>query len=157
VAQTETLRERTAQRFLSQADFETYLPMIGGKNRAVPLFPAYLFVRLGDTGWSRIDNTIGVLQLLRSGDKPAKVPDHIINEIRGREHNGVVRLPERPCWQPGERVRIDKGTFLGQTGLFDGMSARERVFVLLNLFGRQTRAELPVADLQPVDLRNATR
>jgi transcription antitermination factor NusG len=148
VAQTETLRERAAQRFLEQSQFETYLPLIGAKNRIVPLFPAYLFVRIGDTGWSRVDNTIGVLQLLRAGDKPAKIADDVINAIRDREHNGVVRLPERPRWQLGDRIRIGKGMFLGHIGLFDGMSARERVFVLLNLFGRQTRAELPVADLQ---------
>jgi transcription antitermination factor NusG len=89
-----------------------------------------------------------VLQLLRSGDKPAKVPDHIINEIRGRERNGLIRLPQRQRWQRGDRVRIGKGIFLGQIGLFDGMSARERVFVLLNLFGRQTRAQIPCVDLQ---------
>jgi transcription antitermination factor NusG len=147
------MRERTAQRFLEHAEFETYLPMISGKNRAGPLFPAYLFVRVGDTGWSRIDNTIGVLQLLRAGDKPARIADQIIGEIRGRERNGLVRLPERPRWQRGDRVRIGKGMFLGQIALFDGMTARERVFVLLNLFGRQTRAQVPVGDLQNVDLQ----
>jgi transcriptional antiterminator RfaH len=148
VAQTETLRERTAQRFLEQSQFETYLPLIGAKNRVVPLFPAYLFVRIGDTGWSRVDNTIGVLQLLRSGDKPAKIADRVIDAIRQREHNGVVQLPQKPRWRPGERIRITKGMFLGHIGLFDGMSGRDRVCVLLNLFGRQTRSEIRIADLQ---------
>ena len=147
VAQTESTRERTAQRWLAQAEFETYLPLIDGKARPNPLFPGYLFVRIGNTGWSRVENTIGILQLLRTGDKPAIIADHVIEEIQSREHNGVVKLPERPRWQAGDRVRIGNGTFLGQIGLFDGMGARERVFVLLNLFGRQTRTELAIADL----------
>ena len=148
VAQTETLRERTAQRFLEQAGFEAYLPLINANNRISPLFPAYLFVRIGDTGWSRVDNTIGVLQLLRSGDKPAKIADRVIDAIRQREHNGVVQLPQKPRWRPGERIRITKGMFLGHIGLFDGMSGRDRVCVLLNLFGRQTRSEIRITDLQ---------
>ena len=147
VAQTESTRERTAQRWLAQAEFETYLPLIDGKARPNPLFPGYLFVRIGNTGWSRVENTIGILQLLRTGDKPAIIADHVIEEIQSREHNGVVKLPERQRWHVGDRVRIGNGTFLGQIGLFDGMGARERVFVLLNLFGRQTRTELAIADL----------
>jgi transcriptional antiterminator RfaH len=149
VAQTESTRERTAQRWLCQAEFETYLPLVNGKIRPNPLFPGYLFIRIGSTGWSCVENTIGVLQLLRSsGGSPARIEDRVIEEIQAREHNGVVRLPERPRWRQGDRVRIGNQTFLGHIGLFDGMAARDRVFVLLNLFGRQTRVKLPVGDLR---------
>ena len=154
-ARAQPQREAAAQHFLQLAGFTVYLPRLRqhrvnhGRKVEVrpPLFPGYLFVRVGNTGWSRVENTIGILQLLRTGDKPAIIADHVIEEIQSREHNGVVKLPERPRWQAGDRVRIGNGTFLGQIGLFDGMGARERVFVLLNLFGRQTRAELSIADL----------
>jgi transcriptional antiterminator RfaH len=157
VAHTEAMRERVAQRFLDQAQFETYLPMINGKGRAVPLFPTYLFVRVGDIGWSRIDNTIGVLQLLRSSDKPARIGDDIVEAIRGQEKNGVVKLPEQEAWHVGDRVRISSGMFLGHVGLFDGMSARERVFVLLDLFGRKTRTEIAIAEIHKLELSKAIR
>jgi transcriptional antiterminator RfaH len=148
VAQTESMRERTAQRWLAQAEFETYLPLINRKTRPNPLFPGYLFVRIGTTGWARVENTIGILQLLRAGDRPARITDQAIEEIKARECGGIVRLPERPRFRAGDRVLIGGGTFLGQIGLFDGMGARERVFVLLNLFGRQTRTELAMDDLR---------
>jgi transcriptional antiterminator RfaH len=151
VARTESLREHKAQRWLAHAGFETYLPVIAGKTRLGPLFPGYLFVRIGSTGWSRIESTIGVLALLRSGDQPARLLDAAIAEIQARERGGVVVLPERPQWRPGERVLIGSGSFFGHVGLFDGMTSRERVLVLLDLFGRQTRVELPLADLQKVD------
>jgi len=158
VAQTESARERTAQRWLAQTGFETYLPVIKGKSRARggfslpnPLFPGYLFVRIGTTGWARVENTIGIVGLLRTGDRPARITDQAIEEIRAREHGGVVHLPERPRWQAGDQVLIGAGAFFGQIGLFDGMSARERVFVLLGLFGRQARVELPLGDLRELN------
>jgi transcriptional antiterminator RfaH len=158
VAQTESSRERTAQRWLAQTGFETYLPVISGKSRARggfcqpnPLFPGYLFVRIGTTGWMRVENTIGIVGLLRAGDVPARITDQTIAEIKARECGGIVRLPERPRWQAGDRVLIGAGSFFGQIGLFDGMSARERVFVLLNLFGRQTRVKLSVEDLRELN------
>jgi transcriptional antiterminator RfaH len=151
VAQTESSRERTAQRWLAQVGFETYLPVINGKTRPNPLFPGYLFVRIGTTGWMRVENTIGIVGLLRSGDAPARITDQAIEEIKARERGGIVSLPERPRWQAGDRVLIGGGTFLGQIGLFDGMGARERVFVLLNLFGRQTRIQMARDDLRELN------
>jgi transcription antitermination factor NusG len=154
VAQTESQRERTAQRFLEAGSFETYLPLISVKRRIVPLFPAYVFVRLGDTGWSRVDNTIGVLQLLRSTDKPARIADDIVNAFRRQEKNGLIKLPEKgPLWQIGERVHVTGGSFLGHIGLFDAMAAHERVVVLLELFGRQTRTEMGMAEIQKLALQ----
>jgi transcriptional antiterminator RfaH len=147
VARTESLRERKAQRWLAQAGFTTYLPVISGKTRLNPLFPSYLFVQISASGWSRVESTIGVLELLRAGDRPAVIADCVTGEIQAREQDGIVRLPERPRWQVGDRIVVGSGTFLGQIGLFDGMGPRQRVFVLLNLFGRQTRAELALDDL----------
>jgi transcriptional antiterminator RfaH len=160
VAQTESLRERTAKRFLEASGFETYLPMIGVRKRIMPLFPAYIFVRLGETGWSQVDNTIGVLQLLRSSElTPARVGDNVVEAIRGQEKNGIVRLPEKkgPGWRVGEPVRVTGGTFLGHIGLFDGMAPRERVFVLLSLFGRQTRTEMAISEIHRLELVKAVR
>ena len=148
VAHTESMRERVAQRWLGEASFETYLPMIRVKKRIVPLFPTYLFVRLGDTGWSRVDSTIGVRSLLRANEKPARLPDELIENLQKQEKGGLIRLPEKaPAWRLGDRIRIAGGTFLGHIGLFDGMAAHERVYVLLNLFGRQTRTELACAEI----------
>jgi len=158
VAHTESMRERVAQRWLGEASFETYLPMIRVKKRIVPLFPTYLFVRIGDTGWSRVDNTIGVRQLLRSNEKPAKIDDRAVEAFRRQEKNGLIKLPEKGShWHRGERVRIAGGTFLGQIGLFDGMAAHERVFVLLDLFGRQTRTELACAEIHKLEESQAVR
>jgi transcriptional antiterminator RfaH len=150
VAYTESQREQTAKRFLEQAGYETYLPLVAVKKRTIPLFPAYLFVQVVDR-WYSISNTIGVVELLLSGDVPAKVPDDVIPAIRRRERDGVVHLPKEPKprgLQLGDTVRIIRGSFADHYGLYDGQSGKDRVAVLLSLFGRLTRTEIASIDMR---------
>jgi len=84
------------------------------------------------------------------GVRPARVADQIIDDLRKRERNGLIELPNRPALQPGDQVRILQGPFAGQLGLYAGMRAHERVLVLLALLGGQQRVELPKADVEAV-------
>jgi transcriptional antiterminator RfaH len=147
VAQTETNREPTAVHFLGQQGFQTYLPKIIGKRRIVPLFPGYLFVRIESHWWS-IANTIAVINLLMSGDHPAKLRDEIVNAIKAKEKNGLVKLPEPKRIRIGSKIRIVRGSFDGHIALYAGMSGRDRSKVLLELLGRKVMVEIPKADLQ---------
>ena len=62
----------------------------------------------------------------------------------------------RDCWtrdprsvlrfRAGDKVRVLDGAFSSCLGLFDGMAARERVAILLDLLGRKVRVVLD-ADL----------
>jgi transcription antitermination factor NusG len=72
------------------------------------------------------------------------VADQIIDDLRKRERNGLIELPQRPELKPGDRVRILQGPFAGHLGLYAGagMRAHERVLVLLARLGRQQRVEL---------------
>jgi transcriptional antiterminator RfaH len=147
VCQTETLREGTAARFLAQAGFETYLPKIKTRQRVVPLFPSYLFVRILEHWW-QVDTTIGVISLLKAGDQPARLKDDIVNAIRAKERGGIVKLPEPKRIKAGDVIRVDKGTFAGHFAIFEGMSGKERSRVLLELLGRKVLVEIPAIDLQ---------
>lgn len=149
VAQTESQRERTAARFLQQAGVETYLPVLRARERLVPLFPRYVFVRI-ELGWSQIDNTVGIVQVLRSGDQPARLKDEVVAGIRRQERDGVVHLPKPRGLHVGDRVRIVRGNFADHIGLHDGMSAHQRQFVLLELLGRKVRVELQSRDVRVV-------
>jgi transcription antitermination factor NusG len=59
------------------------------------------------------------------GLQPAKVPDAVIEEIRGRERNGAVELPRR-LLKSGDRVRLLAGPFQGHLAIYAGMSGLER-------------------------------
>jgi transcriptional antiterminator RfaH len=149
VAQCETHREPVAANFLMAAGFETYLPKIKAQSRITPLFPGYLFVKIVDRWWS-VNNTIAVIQLLRSGDQPAQLRDEIVSSIKNKERNGLVKLPQPPGLKIGDKVRIVRGSFQDRLGIFDGMSGRDRSHILLELLGRQVRVEIRKIDFAPV-------
>jgi transcription elongation factor/antiterminator RfaH len=151
VVQTETQRENVAAHFLQQGGFETYLPKIKAQQRIVPLFPAYLFVRVIDH-WYDINNTIGVVQLLHAGDQPAKLKDKIVDSIKSRERGGIVKLPDPNRLRPGQQVRIKRGSFEGHCGIYQGMSGKQRERVLLELLGRSVPVDVATADVDPLQL-----
>jgi hypothetical protein len=74
----------------------------------------------------------------------------VIDEIRARERDGLVELPQRSP-MPGDRVRLLQGPFTGQVGLFAGMRPHERVLVLLQLLGAQQRVTLARGDVEALD------
>jgi transcriptional antiterminator RfaH len=91
----------------------------------------------------------GVIRLVMDGLQPAKVPDAVIEEIRGRERNGAVELPKRAL-RYGDRVRILAGPFRGHLAIYASMSGPERVAVLLQILGGQQRATLAQRDVEAI-------
>src|SRR5262245_11810504 len=149
IVQTHANREAIAAAELARKGFENYLPRIAvtsrrGTRRPVPLFPGYLFVRIV-TVWYPVISTVGVLRLLRNGERePARIDDAIVRDIRSREVRGIVRLPKRIAI--GDQVKIIRGSFRDHVAVYEGMSGKERQRVLLELLGRQVRVELDPDD-----------
>jgi transcriptional antiterminator RfaH len=154
-AQLEAKRERLALHCLSLRGFEVYLPRLRVKRitparktglQAPALFPGYAFVLI-ELQWHAARWSPGILRLVLDGDRPAKVPDNVIAELKGRERNGLVELPSSPGFRRGDKVRITRGLLAGQLALFDGMRPHERVAVLLQLLGRVELAKSDIASL----------
>jgi transcriptional antiterminator RfaH len=152
-------RERLALNQLALREFHTYYPVIRAQKRApdgrrfegsAGLFGVYGFVliqsRWYDARWSP-----GVSSMILGADgRPAKVGDEVIASLRAREdENGFIKLEkQRPEFMPGDRLRIVQGPFAGQICLFEGMSSRQRIDVLLVLLGAERRASLAKADVR---------
>ncbi len=153
-------QERLALENLTRQGYEVYLPLIrnrrrrGGRYAQVvePYFPRYLFVNLNDLtdDWGPIRSTIGVSKLIRFGDKPAKVPDSLVNSLRDYEdESGIQNLPP-PEFANGDRVRIAEGAMAGYEGIFKAKTGRERVIVLLDIVGKSTPVQLSSGQIEPV-------
>jgi transcriptional antiterminator RfaH len=143
-AQLRGAREHLALHFLTQAGLVTWVPrvrerkIIRGRRQVVTpaLFPGYAFV-LVELQWHAIRRTPYVVRLVMDGERPAKVPDHIIAGLRAKERNGVIELPKPPKLRKGDCVRIARGPLAGRMGtLHSGMNGHERVTVLLAQLGR---------------------
>jgi transcription antitermination factor NusG len=131
---------------------ETFLPLIhqrvAGRRRSrlVPLFPSYVFARLsaGEGDLPRVRWAHGVRRLLGEGEVPRPVDDALIDCIRARaDRAGRVKLGRR--LRPGARVRIVGGPLAGLIGVLERPlhSPERRVSVLLEVFQRMTRVEVP--------------
>ena len=153
VAQTHPHGEAKASLHLRRQGFPVYLPRFLKQRRharriekiASPLFPGYLFVSidLATQRWLSIDSTCGVSRLVRDNDRPAVVPQHVIDALKLREDaDGFVQLDRRPRFSPGDKVRVIGGAFCDSIGLYEGLSSRERVAILLELLGRKVRIVL---------------
>jgi transcriptional antiterminator RfaH len=142
VVQCEAQFEHTVRLLLIRLGLETYLPRIKVRKRITPLFPGYCFVRLADR-WYPVLWTPHVIRLLMAGVEPARLDDSIIAGIRKRERGGLVWLPQPPRLRPGQKVRVVRGTFDGQIGIYDGMCGRDRERVLLELLGQSVVVNLP--------------
>ena len=149
VAQTHPHAETKASLHLRRQGFAIYLPRYLKQRRharrvekiAAPLFPGYVFVSidLATQRWLSIDSTFGVTKLVRNGDLPAAVPQHVIDALKRREDaGGFVQLNRRHGFPRATRFASLVGHF-AIVGLYEGMSGRERVAILLELLGRKVR------------------
>jgi transcriptional antiterminator RfaH len=155
-AQLQPNRERLALHMLTQERFAVYAPRLRQRrairgrreDSEVALFPGYAFVLIR-LQWHAARWSPGVVRLVMDGLQPARVPDVVIEEIRGRERNGAVELPRR-LLKPGDRVRLLAGPFQGHLAVYAGMSGSERVAVLLQILGGYQRVTLARRDIEAV-------
>jgi transcriptional antiterminator RfaH len=155
VVQTQPNAENKALTHLARQGFVTYLPRYLKRRRharrvdivAAPLFPRYLFVEINMAvqRWRSIYSTVGVSRLVSNGEFPSQVPEHVVSLLKGREDTqGYIQIDCEPRFKAGDKVRILEGVFCDSLGLYEGMSDRDRVAILLDLLGRKVRVFLDV-------------
>ena len=155
VVHTRAHDEETARRNLAQQGFTAYLPQYEKRRRharrvdwvKAPLFPRYLFVAMDVAldRWRAVASTIGVTHLVCQGDRPAPVPDGIIEDLQARaDADGMIAAEPRIPFKKGEQLQVLSGAFADRIGLFDGATDEERVFLLLDMLGRQIKVKLPM-------------
>jgi transcriptional antiterminator RfaH len=145
-------RERDVEKRLTDLRLQVFQPWMRARRRigskfhwvTVPLFPGYLFCRLDLVLSGKAARySPGVKDFLTFGSRIAEVSDDIITGLRERCPEGVAAIdPVRA--QPGDTVRINEGPFSGLEAIFsEKLKGSERVAVLLEILGRQTRIVLP--------------
>lgn len=157
---TKPRQERFARDHLARQGFHCFLPEAlnpyqrqcrSRKPRIEPLFPRYLFLRAIPEiqNLAAVRSTRGVTGLVRSGYELIRVPEAIIEELNSRldPDSGLVQLCATPL-APGDRVRVFEGPLAGLEGVLESDSGEERVLVLMELLGRQSRVEVDSLQLQ---------
>ena len=155
---TKPRQERCALENLQRQGYQCYLPTLPFERLrqgllAVldePLFPRYLFIRLGLGGaaksWAPIRSTRGVCRLVAFGTEPARVDDGLIELLRTREAS-VQGKPDR-LFKPGERVLLTEAPFSGIEGIYRTADGERRVMVLIELLSKPVAVTVAVAGLR---------
>ena len=93
VVATKANNENKAFENLKRQKFNVFFPRIKKesykkdiKNEKIkPLFPGYIFVELQNfSGWSKINNTYGVLKIVKFGDSPALLTENTYKNIKNK-------------------------------------------------------------------------
>lgn len=157
---TKPRQEDCALQNLQRQGYQCYLPMLSVESirqgsLAVanePLFPRYLFIRLGvgdsAKSWAPIRSTKGVNRLVCFGSEPARIDDNLIAFLQAQEIS-LQNKPE-PLFKPGERVRITEGAFIGIEGIYQMIEGERRVMVLIELLSKPVMMRV-----LPDDMRKA--
>lgn len=155
LVRTKTGKERWVRDQLTAQLPEVFLPLLEARIprwgklawSIMPLFPGYLFARLDpQKHYFDVRYLPGVQGLVSAGTDPIAVPSAVIEEIRRRGVNGVVKIEEKD-FDSGERVRIVQGPFNGFEAIFERyLSGAERIAILLNAIDAQgLRVVLPAS------------
>ena len=155
---TKPQSEFKAQENLLRQGYDTYLPLVetsrrrNGKNvkRTEAFFPRYLFIHLDKQtdNWLPIRSTIGVAGMVRFGGMPAQVPEIIIANLKNNENEFGLLSTEKKELKLGDKVGIIGGPFDGYKAVFQKMKSTERVSVLLDIVGKNTKVTLSVHELE---------
>ena len=149
---TKVNREKDVEKRLTDFNLEVFLPWMRTRRRIgsrfhwvlAPLFPGYVFCRLDMVVSGKAARySPGVKDFLTFGSRIAEVSEDIIQTLRGRCLGGIAEIDPVSA-KPGDVVRISEGPFAGLEAIFEQkLKGSERVAVLLEILGRQTRIVLP--------------
>jgi transcriptional antiterminator RfaH len=158
---TKASAESVAQVNLERQGYEIYLPRLlqargwrgSRRERIVPLFPRYLFLRLreGCQALAPVRSSAGVSAVVRFGSSYAVVADEVIAGLHSRADpmTGLHRLSGPEKLMRGAAVRLAAGPFDGLEGIFQRQDGDERAVVLLRLLGQETPVRVPAEWILP--------
>jgi transcriptional antiterminator RfaH len=158
---TKSAAEALAQLNLERQGYEVYLPrlvqsLLWGRQRrerVVPLFPRYLFLRLreGSQPFGPVRSSVGVSGVVRFGYRYAQVAHEVICRLQARADplTGLHHLNSPAPLVSGAAVRIAAGPFDGLEGIFQREDGAERAVVLLELLGQEIPVRVPVEWVLP--------
>jgi transcription antitermination factor NusG len=152
---TKPQAEVEALQHLRRQSFPVYLPLHVDANdrqkRIVPIFPRYLFAQPFQGSWSAILGTRGVSAVLRKpGGAAQTVPRRAVQRLLAQCAPNLVIYPQEPDEiHPGDRLRAKEGPFAELAGICT-RTARDRVWILLGIMGREVEVELPLVAVEAV-------
>ncbi len=113
-------------------------------------YPGYMFVQmdLTDESWHLVKDTPKVSGFV-GGRFPTAVPASQINLVAQQVAEGAAKPKPRVVFEQGDHVRVIEGAFANFTGTIEEVKPeKQKVRVLVSIFGRATPVELDYAQVE---------
>lgn len=125
----------------------------GGKKTEVKrkVFPGYVLINmvLDDATWYLVKSTTGVTGFVSSGNKPVPLQEREMKEIIAAATGEAPR--PKTTWEKNQVVRVTAGPFADFTGKIEDVNEqREKLRVLISIFGRDTPVELDFNQVEKI-------
>jgi transcriptional antiterminator RfaH len=149
--------EKSATTHLHLREIESFLPTYEAvrvwKNRqrvhlVLPLFPSYLFVRIGSRERGRVLQAPGVLRIVGNGRGPVAVPNETVEFLRSDLCTKKLE-PYREL-VVGEKVRIRSGAMRGLEGVLVRKNNNLRFVLTVDLINQHAAVEIGAENLEPI-------
>lgn len=150
-------RRATVEGFWETDLFEILIPTEkelttrGGKRIEVDrkVFPGYILIQMNmtDDTFKLVKSTSGVTGFVSSGNKPVPLEDREVHRIM----TNLEASKEVPkvAFNKADIIRVIEGPFSDYTGKIEEVhSDKERIKVLINIFGRETPVDLEFTQVE---------
>ena len=153
------IKEQAAQKGLADQVDEVLVPservveMRRGQkvNAEHKFFPGYVLVKmdLTDEAYHLIKNTPKVTGFLGADNKPKPISEAEAQRILHQVQEGIERPKPSVSFEVGEQVRVSEGPFASFNGVVEEVDdGRSRLKVAVSIFGRPTRVELEMGQVE---------
>ncbi len=149
--------EKVVAKHFEFREIESFLPLYREMHRwrngckvnvEQPLFPGYIFVRIGGRDSSQVLSVPGVRSIVGSGREPRALPDFEIESLRSGLH--LRNFEPHPYLAVGEKARITSGSLAGMVGVLARKKNSLRVVLTLELIMRSVAVEVDAGELERV-------
>jgi len=146
---------------LENQSFGTFLPLQEitkrkGKifqQQIRPLFPGYLFVQIDPRKgpWRQLNSTRGVARLVRLGAEPSVVPNEIVEALMARcDAQSILRQTSETQLHAGNQAQVTRGPFSGFIATISDIEPNNRINILIEIMGQETKVAINADALQPI-------
>jgi transcription antitermination factor NusG len=154
--------EKIAARILVHKDFEVFLPLYQACRRwqdrikeiSLPLFPGYLFVRVGQERWLQILTTTGVSGIVSCGDRPAAIPPSEVEGVR-RLVESSLKIEPHPFLRTGDWVRVKYGPIAGVEGMLVRKKNIARLILSVEILGKSAAVEVDATNVERLSAKSS--
>ena len=159
VARNKPNQDKIALINLERQNFEFFQPTFKTMSRRQnkfteiikPVFPGYIFIaiNLEENNWHKINNTRGISRIIVFGNEIPLMHCELIEALKCRFSLNKTPKAVDP-FEKGMNAEITNGPFAQLIGKIEKIDADQRIWVLLDVLGTQTRVSIDKLNLTPL-------